>query len=259
MNDIKVLLLDLLEPAVWFEQRCEEMLLPAPLGLYLPNSTQPKILPDTPYYDAQAQLLTSPGYSEQDHFDVAGARVLTASQQRYLRSTPYLPVRGIDVLVSMVERQIQETRAYHQHTAGHPSSTFGYEFDKWLKPEYRYEYVIEAIDGQRTQVQNPQHNLEAYQYLQNVLDSFIRQITSFIDDDGWMLYDLSVVGTSLTLTKRIDYRVDFYNRMHIPGQLTLAIAGGSAEVQDRVAATALNLVTQIDPEISVEVMVCGKK
>lgn len=261
MNDLKVLLLDVVELGSWFEARCEEMLLPPPTGLYLPTSTHPKLVPSETYYDLGGQPIAQPGFQAVDHYDEYGTRVLQAAQTRHLRATPYLPVRGIDLIVSIAERHVSESRRYlNSQNNSHPITVYGYDFDKWLKAEYRYEYVVENQDGIKGHYQDPQHNFEVYKYLQQVvLERYIRQLSNFINDDGWMIYDVQLIGTTLQITKTIDYRIDFYNRMNAPGQTTLAIGGdGSEELKEKIITKAQQLMVQLDPEIQVTTMVCGK-
>lgn len=251
MNYRPPIIIDLLDYASMVENRCGMLLKAFPAGLYLPTFAEPVITLDKVYYD-QNGVVIDPNQmagSRIDIYDDKGNQVLSARRAQLLKPEPYLPARGMRIIKAMVDFKIMASQAWS-----------GKQFEQYYRnitPNYDVDEIAGFLDP--FLAEQYRGNFDVYEYFEQILCSFDELLSEYLYGDEWVIHSVSYNSTHLTIKKEIDYRVDFYNRLHHSEHVVIAVGGPKrSALLETIATHAERFASSQFPEQHVETHLCRR-
>lgn len=249
MNYRPPIIFDLLDQAIMVENRSSDLLKPVQPGLYLPTTTEPVIRFDQTYFDRNGRMIMGEEVASMrdDIFDHRGNLIISARRAQLLRLEPYLPVRGMGILKNLVEFKVTWNQAWLRHQFEQQHRLYTPNFTVSELAAIVDPYLVESYQG----------NWDVYEYFEQLLCSVDDLLGEYLHGDEWVIHSVSYNNTHLTIKKEIDYRVDFYNRMHQSDHVVIAV-GGAGKASANIADVAARIVREQFPERYVETHLCRR-
>lgn len=203
MQDIAILevqdrlILDISPYAGMFENACEGHLLPAPKGIYLNGTLEPVMVDGQAYYTydrTETIPMTDINKNDRAVYNEAGKCVITSLQARrkafFLSNEPFLPYRGIKIVETMVNDQIDSFVLYRRNRRNLFS-----ELTKQFAP---------GVDV------NDQFGND----LESIYKDLQSDVANFLNNHSWNLYFARMKNNMLHIERSLDYRAYCWEQEH---------------------------------------------
>ena len=148
---------------------------PIPSELYIVNKTKTALIP----YTGDIRKLTCSIYDK--YSNVVASDSIMKEQEKYLFSTPKLPVQGLKMVKALVENRIEC-------------------FLPWVQYQTSRRYIYNLLKSSDVDIfENGS--------LDRLMESIYQMLDDFIKRDIWFIYFIKYIGLDLIVEKTIDFRV----------------------------------------------------
>lgn len=189
----EVLIVDIRDFAAIVQDRFMKYIKPVKPGLYYKNNTRPSLVEGTEYYKPNGESFYYTGVYDNINsnlFDIDGKQVLSYEEFKKGNYTdlPQEPINESLLILSVIKEYINEAT----------SSEHYIDFNHEDYIETRYMETEEEIVNLTVKIEL-------------ILGPLFRKISSFIGEDDFHIYGVSLSGYNLFLSKYIDFRIyDWY-------------------------------------------------
>ena len=148
---------------------------PIPTELYIVNKTKTALIP----YTGDIRKLTCSIYDK--YSNIIANDSIMKEQEKYLFSTPKLPVQGLKMVKALVENRVEC-------------------FLPWVKYQTSQRYIYNLLKSSDVDIfENGS--------LDRLMESIYQMLDDFIKRDIWFIYFIKYIGLDLIVEKTIDFRV----------------------------------------------------
>ena len=148
---------------------------PIPTELYIVNKTKTALIP----YTGDIRKLTCSIYDK--YSNIIANDSIMKEQEKYLFSTPKLPVQGLKMVKALVENRVEC-------------------FLPWVKYQTSQRYIYNLLKSS---------DIDIFENgsLDRLMESIYQMLDDFIKRDIWFIYFIKYIGLDLIVEKTIDFRV----------------------------------------------------
>ena len=148
---------------------------PIPTEIFIVNKTKTALIP----YNGDIRKLKCSIYDK--YSNIIASDSIMSEQDKYLSSTPKLPVQGLKMVKALVETRIEC-------------------FLPWVKYQTSQRYIYNLL-------RNSDIDIYENGSLDRLMESIYQMLDDFIKRDIWFIYFIKYVGLDLVVEKTIDFRI----------------------------------------------------
>lgn len=195
---------DISDIAKAIEMDCADYLIPAPKGIYVANKVEPVMTDGVLYYYYYVNKqkvpvndisdLKTAVYTEKDGKEICVIpEMFMRNKRKYISNEPILPYTGTKIVLHLIEKQIGQFVAYRAYEDLVSIYDF---FIGYAENENKGEFV-EFIDPM-------------YCAIISAFEPLSYELSNFLGNYEWHIFDIELKNTRLKINKSIDYRAYLY-------------------------------------------------
>jgi len=197
---------DPLPLANMLEEMFGQYLLPVEPGYYIKGNVKPIMVPGKFYFTvvgsnndvALKKAIIGIDDIDNDVYNEQGDVIIPKKAKRLILTKPDVPVRGIKIIESLVDKIIIDRSSKWMHRNPYSVEEMLNEF---VLPQYRFDKNNPAIAN-------------LFDRISNMLVDVRTDVNAFIGVDDWIMHFYKLVGTDIIIEKSTDYRIyDWARRM----------------------------------------------
>ena len=194
---------DISDIAKAIEMDCADYLIPAPKGIYIANKVEPVMTDGVLYYYyfnkervtvSDITDLKTAIYTEKDGVEICVIpEIFMRNKRKYVSNEPILPYVGTKIVLHLIEKQIGNFVAYRAYEELVSVYDFFIGYEECVDKDQFAEFI------------DPM-----YCAIISAFEPLSYELSNFLGNYEWHIFDIEIKNTRLKINKSIDYRAYLY-------------------------------------------------